>query len=328
MTNRIDMSLQQEFGFILHIGIPHMNYIVENETHLDVHTHSFPGTSCFYFWSKNHHDDLELEQFAHHDFSGKKIYVEPGNSGQIMAYWDAVGVGYGDYYQHEMEMKNVSFPDFKSHFSKLAKEHGINEMFTKPLCVINNKSIEEQGIIDRALNRIEKEQLELICDLFSDTHDIVYFRPEITKHTDNGFIIDDSEEIPWNDKSWIEKNYPNVILDNFLLGKYTNLNYNELQCMVHSLSETHFSVPGGNAVLASYFGGTNIIIGLMGKTRSIWNDDSHLRRISGAKIIGLIGEYPEKNEYDDGWKNVIQNYWESLVDPMDSADSTTSIKEL
>ena len=47
-------------------------------------------------------------------------------------------------------------------------------------------------------------------------------------------------------------------------------------------------------------------------SRGIWNDDSHLKRISGSKIIGLIGEHPEKNEYDDGWKNVIRNYWESL----------------
>ena len=312
MTKKVDMFLQQEFGFVLHVGIPHMNYVINNLPDLEVHTHSFPGTSCFYFWSKHHHDDLSLEQFAHTDYSGKKIYIEPGDSGQMANYWNAVGVGYHDYYKHDTKLQNVSFPDFKGHFSELATKRGISELFKRPLCVINNKSTADYGITNKAVNRIEKDHLELICNLFSDTHDIVYFRPEFTKHVDSGFVIDDNKELHWDDKAWIKENYPEVILDDFLLDKYTDLNYNELQCMIHSLSETHFSVPGGNAVLASYFGGTNIIIGYSGINRGIWNDDSHLSDISGSKIIGLIGEHSEKNEYDDGWRSVIQNYWESL----------------
>jgi len=289
MTDRFDMFLHQEFSFLLHVGIPHMNYAVENLPHLDVHTHSLPETSCFYFWSKNHHDDLELEQFTRTAPCGKKITVEPADSGQMANYWNAVGVGYHDYYKHDTKMQRVSFPDFKSHFSKLAKECGMNERFDKPLVVINNKYSKEHGL--NPVNVIDNDCISKIYNEFKDTHTIIYFRPESST---KGYVQDDNLIMEWNDKHLIKENHHEMIVDTDLFVQYPHLNYNELQCMMHSLSDIHFSTPGGNAIIASYFGGVNIIIGAMASEqkgywgdRSIWKTDSKLKDISGAKIVGM-----------------------------------------
>ena len=339
MAKRVDMQLQQEFGFVLHVGIPHMNYMVQlnnlkkeyGQDYDEIHTHSFPGTSCFYYWSDNHHDDMVLEDFSFRDSNGKICHVDAGNRGEMVKYWEAVGSdmdNWGDYYDHDYKMEQVKFPNFKEHFSKMAIENNIDEAFLeKPLCVINNKSTEEQGEMNRALNRIEKDKLKFICDTFGDTHTVVYFRAEFNKktssnesdknifkgkHSERGYVVDDAFQIEWDEKEWLKEKYPDVILDNDLLDKFKNFNYNEIQCMIHSLSETHFSVPGGTAVLASYFGGTNIIIGEFVTSRGIWKNDSHLKLISGSNIIGLTGREEEKNVYDNGWKTSIQDYYETL----------------
>ena len=331
MAKRVDMQLQQEFGFVLHVGIPHMNYMVQlnnlkkeyGQDYDEIHTHSFPGTSCFYYWSDNHHDDMVLEDFSFRDSNGKICHVDAGNRGEMVKYWEAVGSdmdNWGDYYDHDYKMEQVKFPNFKEHFSKMAIENNIDEAFLeKPLCVINNKSTEDQGNM-RASNRIEKDRLKFICDTFGDSHTIVYFRAEFNskeklyefdkniykgKHSDRGYILDDSPQIEWDEKELFKEKYPDVILDNDLLDKYENFNYNEIQCMIHSLSETHFSVPGGSAVLVSYFGGTNIIMSECASNRGIWKTDSHLKLISGSNIIGATGR-------ENAWEESVQNYYNSL----------------
>ncbi len=56
-----------------------------------------------------------------------------------------------------------------------------------------------------------------------------------------------------------------MILFSELQQQHSDLNYNELQLMLHANCEHYISVLGGNAVLASYFSGTNVIFALVGK---------------------------------------------------------------
>ena len=83
-------------------------------------------------------------------------------------------------------------------------------------------------------------------------------------------------------------NFKNVYTDKFL-EKQWGLDFNTTQLICHSLSEKHFSVAGGNAVLASLFGGTNFIFGNSpeGKSRLVCHTNSYLSKISNTKIIGI-----------------------------------------
>ena len=45
-----------------------------------------------------------------------------------------------------------------------------------------------------------------------------------------------------------------------LLAQHPGLSYNKLQLMLHANCEHFISVQGGNSYIASYFGGTNIIM--------------------------------------------------------------------
>ncbi len=280
-----------EFSFELGIAIPHMNYLIQKGGK-DIVTRSFPDNECLYFWSKEHKADLK--QIADGEYEGQyglHVLVDDKlcQLDNLLHgyYYPATGLKYGDYYKLECEIKNVIFPDFKSHFSKLAKDNGMS--FDKPLIVINNKSVVEWGIKGKVVNRIELEDIGLVYELYKDSHQIIYLRPH-NNMKNKGYVVDCNINIEWNDKEFIKENYPNIIIDEELMDNYPDLGFNEIQCMVHSLSDMHISVAGGNAVIASYFGGTNIVVGdaiQNGQIRMVWATNSHLKNISGSKIIGV-----------------------------------------
>ena len=274
-----EYSMNQEFSFVLHIGIPHMNYLVEQALERGelIKTISPLSQACLYFWSPNH------------GLSDVGDKWKPDNN--IDYYWGAthtsLGDGDGQYYNGKTKLENVSFPDFKNHFKQRANDENIS--FDRPLVVINNKYSEEHG--NSPVNLINNDCISKIYNKFKDTHTIIYFRPESSTKE---YVHDDNKLMDWNDKHLIKENHHEMIVDTDLFVQYPHLNYNELQCMMHSLSDIHFSTPGGNAIIASYFGGVNIIIGSMSSeqegywgNRSIWKTDSNLKDISGSKIVGM-----------------------------------------
>ena len=58
---------------------------------------------------------------------------------------------------------------------------------------------------------------------------------------------------------------------------YPDISYNTLQFMIEASSERHITVSGGNACIASYFGGDVMIFYSpqgIGAGRGIWKSDS------------------------------------------------------
>jgi hypothetical protein len=71
--------------------------------------------------------------------------------------------------------------------------------------------------------------------------------------------------------------------------KKWDVDFNTMQLIAHSLSEKHFSAAGGNAVLASFFGGINIVATKSPEvlSRPVWSEGSYLENISNCKIFSF-----------------------------------------
>lgn len=188
------------------------------------------------------------------------------------------GGGSNSLYDYNYDISSNKFPQYKEYYSLLAQKIGIS--FDKPLVIINNKSVEEWGRSTN-INRIEIEDLSAIVDFHKNFY-IFYIRGEV-----GSSFPDNTSNIKFEDKEFMS-NFKNVYTDKFL-EKEWGLDFNTTQLICHSLSEKHFSVAGGNAVLASLFGGKNFIFGNSEevKNRLVWHTDSYLSKISNTKIIGV-----------------------------------------
>jgi hypothetical protein len=99
--------------------------------------------------------------------------------------------------------------------------------------------------------------------------------------------MDNSEIYELNESNWIAVNYPEVILmsDLYRENKGNARNFNHLQLMVYANSENFISTHGGTSILASYFGGMNIILSKKGPEH-IFNCFQILYpKLSGARIL-------------------------------------------
>ena len=67
--------------------------------------------------------------------------------------------------------------------------------------------------------------------------------------------------------------------------KYNISNFNHFQLLLHSNCDHFISVQGGNSVLASYFGGTNIIFAKKGKELKYGAYDGHYKKYSNCNIL-------------------------------------------
>lgn len=160
----------------------------------------------------------------------------------------------------------------------------------KPLIIIQNKYTVEwkQGIF----NYFSIEILDKLVREFKDSYDIVYIRPE---GNNKGYYKDENKIEVFDDYDFLSLNHPEVILFPDLLKKTPNVDYNTLQFMVEANSERHITTSGGNACVASYFGGDVIIYDSTqgaGAGRGIWKTGSWLKDLSGANIYGV-------NSYED-----------------------------
>eukprot|EP01042_Synura_sphagnicola_P009674 gene9674-biopygen10059 len=89
--------------------------------------------------------------------------------------------------------------------------------------------------------------------------------------------------MPLNDETLL-KEYNISTLDDFA-AQYPQYAFNELQFMLHANSERFISVQGGNSVIASYFGGTNIVYCREGQELTGHEYERLYPRFSGARII-------------------------------------------
>lgn len=156
--------------------------------------------------------------------------------------------------------------------------------YDKPVIVINNKYITEWG--NPPINYISVLDLDAILNVLIKKYTVIYIRSE----GDTVGYWNDSQKVHHlDDYLLLAEKYPMVITLKDIM-RTSLVPYNELQMHAHSIADKFISVAGGNAVLSSYFGGTNVIWKNKDSARTcgrpIWNTGSHLSKLSGCEIIG------------------------------------------
>tara|TARA_A100001515_G_scaffold63397_1_gene50224 strand:+ start:264 stop:1163 length:900 start_codon:yes stop_codon:yes gene_type:complete len=275
-----EISFSGEFSWEILFAVPHAY-----KSHLNgklLSTCSFEGAEPFYYFSDNH--KVRNGRRTCGFFMTPNIKVETKRTKPIGS-----GSDYDLIYTHDLDISNMVFPPYKNYYSSIAKNKKIK--FDNPLLVINNKSLKQERKLTY-LDRIELEELTAIVESHSD-HDIVYIRSASDEPASGlgwgikGAIADRGQPyIPFADKELMRK-FSNVYTDNQLMQEWS-VDFNTMQLIAHSLSDKHISVAGGNAILASYFGGINVIVSKHPKTinRKVFSTDSYLKNINGSKIIG------------------------------------------
>lgn len=191
-------------------------------------TISCKHTKELYFFSKNHEEKYNLRD-ARYAYDSYEIPNKTHSISKSYSKWHAV--------PFKEEYENKIF------------------IFDKPILVIANKYNTEWN--EPPLNFINIETLDVVINHLIDKYQIIYNRPSSSQ------IVDDNSEIlDLNEKNWIRTKYPNIIIIDDLFDKYFDKvnSFNHLQLMVYANCDNFISVHGGAAALASYFGGTNIIL--------------------------------------------------------------------
>lgn len=227
------------------------------------------STKPFYYFSDNHKENLKRRS-GHFMTPTIKVEKRINNSHKQTV------LDYHAIYEHDLDISNLVFPPYKDYYLAKAKSLGIK--FDNPVLVINNKSAAQWG--QRAIiDRIELEELSAVVQEFSD-HDIIYIRPIEGIH-----YVDNQGDIPFKDME-LMREFPNVYVYDDLMRAWS-VDFNVMQLICHSLSDKHLSVAGGNAILASHFGGINVVVSKHKESlnRGIWQTDSYLKNISGSTIV-------------------------------------------
>jgi len=143
-----------------------------------------------------------------------------------------------------------------------------------------------------------KDMLEYIFTNLNSKYTIIYNRPRPQNIT-----LDNSDIYDLNEYGWIENTFPDVILMENLFNenKGNARNFNHLQMMVYANADCFLSIHGGTATLASYFGGTNIILSKQGPEHHFGCYHTLYPKFSGANIFHV------KND-EELIKRITDNY--------------------
>jgi hypothetical protein len=152
--------------------------------------------------------------------------------------------------------------------------------FEKPILIVANRyNMEWNG---PPISFLSIEMLQFIFNTLKDNYTIIYNRPGA-----NHITMDNSEIYELNELNWIKANYPEVILmhDLYEENKGNARNFNHLQLMVYANAENFISTHGGTSVLASYFGGTNVILSKQGPEHVFGCYHKLYPKLSDAKVL-------------------------------------------
>lgn len=150
----------------------------------------------------------------------------------------------------------------------------------KPLLIISNKFSDEWG--EGPINFLDLETIASIIKTSSNSHQIIYNR------TEPHLITNDHQKIhSFEEKSFLKKNFKDVIIAEELFQTHSACfkNYNHFQLALYANCNKFISVQGGNSVLCSYFGGTNIVMVKRGHELEFQEYQNFYPKLSDARVI-------------------------------------------
>jgi hypothetical protein len=254
-----------EFGYELISALPYAYYL-HSKGEL-AKTISGNDTECLYYFSPNHEINPEPRSW----------YNTP----------KAVNIPNIDIHKPYLKKDQFLTPPFKKQYAN--KEF----KFKKETIVICNRHNIEWG--KKPINFFNLKTLEQMFVMLQDKYQIVYINVEGRKE-----LYDNAPPIELGDYDLLKK-YPKVINIHDLHKKGTS--FNELQLKIFANCKKYITMNGGHSILASYFGGENIIMSKYGhpQTREInpennsfyrWYHefgDQRIKHVSNeSKLIGTI----------------------------------------
>lgn len=219
-----------EFGYELIATLPYAYKL-----HLDGALHSTTSgldTGCFYFFSPHHNEVKEKRAWD----NCRKLNREKFPNIQI--------------HKPQLSWEDFSPPPLNDFY----RDEAI--IFDKPSVVIfNRKNREWSG---EPINYLDRATLERLFHLLKDKYQIVYidaahFGSEYEDHAE-------FENCEFSNADVVKMGIKTLIS---LRADYPELSVNEIQCRVYAGCEKFISSNGGLGILASYFGGENIIFSKM-----------------------------------------------------------------
>ena len=242
----VNIDYNGEFGYELQLVLPYAYYLHKNGYLLK--TISSKHTSCLYYFSKNHEEKYDKRHDVAPKVPNKSPHVKHLN------YSEWIPPPLKDIY------KNNYF------------------IYDKKICIIHNKFNKEWG--RNPVNYIDIFTLEKIFDLLNKKYYIVYLRPtNIIRDNSDIYSLKGEEELltKYNIKT-------GNVLYNETKNKYNIKDFNHFQLLLHSNCSNFISVQGGTSVLASYFGGINIIFAKKGFELKCNSYDGHYKRYSKCDV--------------------------------------------
>jgi hypothetical protein len=252
-----------EFGQELLFVLPFAYWHSKNGTLKS--TKSCKFTKELYFFSPNH-----VEEFSNRTNVGNYNFEIP----RIL-------------YSHDYNISKWEPVPLKNQYK--------NEIykFDKPILIIANRyNMEWDG---PPISYFDIPILDYIMSNLKHDYTIIYNRPR-----PENIIEDNSESYDLGEYEWLRFHHPEVILMENLLkeNKAGARNFNHLQLMVYANSNHFISIHGGTATLASYFGGTNLILSKQGGEHHFGCFTKLFPKLSGATILHARND-EEVREYID-----------------------------
>jgi len=245
-----EITYSGEFAAEVQFALPHAYWHFKNGTLKK--TVSSTYTKELYFFSPDH-----LEQFETRTNEGNYNFEIP----RII-------------YSHDYNLGKWTPVPLKEHYANKIY------VYDKPILIIANRyNMEWDG---PPVSYFSIDTLDYVIKNLKEKFQIIYNRPKPQNIT-----LDNSEIYDLGEFEWLEQEHPEVVLmeDLFKENKGNARNFNHLQLMVYANASHFLSIHGGTATLASYFGGTNIILSKKGPEHYFNCYHKLYPQFSGAKIL-------------------------------------------
>jgi hypothetical protein len=257
-----------EFGFELLAVVPYA-YWLHRRGLLD-RTIGCLDTRCLYYFSKNHEERPVKRHYV-------PITEYPiGERGSLFRYDRAT-------FPRVLDTRKWSPPPYREAFR--------DERFRweKEICILSNKISDEQFPGDSKpgppTNFIATELLLRLIGMLRGRYQVIYSRPRAQD------IVTDHQTIrETSDIEAIKRACPDAVTIQELHSRYPKLSFNELQLRLYSSCQRFISVLGGSAYLASYFGGTNIVLARRGWEVDCGAYKRWFDRFSRARVIAVSSD--------------------------------------
>jgi len=244
------ISFSGEFGPELQFVLPFAYWHHKNGTLSSTKSSKF--TKELYFFSEDH-----VEEFENRTNEGNYNFEIP----RIL-------------YSHDYDMSKWLPVPLKAQYK--------NDIYVydKPLLVVANRfNMEWDG---PPISYFDIPTLDYIMTHLKSQFTIVYNRPR-----PENIAEDNSETYDLKEFDWLKESHPEVLFMQELYeeNRGNANNYNHLQLMVYANANHFVSIHGGTSVLASYFGGTNMILSKKGPEHHFKCYHNLYPKFSGARIL-------------------------------------------